>query len=613
MKRLKYNIIILLTVVASALLTTSCSDFLEKPPSVDVTIDSVYSNIVNAEKALNYAYRGIPFPFPFDQTSRNSIYASYIDQLTDIATARIPSWGGSLNWYKATISIANYDQLAGNDMYRAKEQWFPDYYVNIRNAFLVADNIDRVANASNTYKQQIKAEARLIAGINYYHMFKSYGSVPFVGHALKVNEEVDAPRRPLTVYVDSMLNLLNSTIEYLPTQMPPANEAGKLTRAAALAMIAKVHWFAASPLFNADAPAHPYPASDPDKLRHDSLICFMGEDHTRWVKAAEACKAAIDQAESEGWALIDTKDRGEGFNNDYYKVFNGGANRGRPEVLIGSHVYQNNVPYIPNNGIFKDYFRPDGWKMGLPTQNLVDMYDMRETGLPQSDPASGFNASDPYKGLDTRFYETVVWHRSSYSGTQWQLHTDGWFYKQELNNVSGYLIRKFNPRVGAEQNVFTYPYLRMADLYLMYAECLNEAYGPSHPDIYEYVGRVRDRAGVPNIPVYTDKIALREKILTERAVELAFEESRYYDLRRWKRTDIYKGKIEGVKITETGSGNNISLQFERFDFSMALLGKQREFKSHWLLFPFPRFEVMKGYGLVQNPGWDDDNLVGVKK
>lgn len=606
MKKFRYTA----TIFVILLLTlSSCSDFLEKPPSVDVTRDSVYNDIVNAERALNYAYRGIPFPLPYDTENRNGVYASFIDELTDIASKRESSWGGALNWYRATISIANYEQVGGDDAFRAKEQWFPDYYVNIRNAFLVADNIDRVPNASETYKKQIKAEAKLIAGINYYHMFKSYGSVPFVGHAIKVNEEVNAPRRPLTVYMDSVLNLLNSTVEDLPTQIPPVNSAGRLTRAAALAMIAKVHWYAASPLFNADQPAYPYPASDPDKIRHDSLICFMQENPDRWIEAANACKAAIVQAESEGWGLIDTQDRGADYNNDYHKVFNGGANRGRPEVIIGAHAYQGNVPYIPNNGVFKNYFRPDGWKMTLPTQNLVDMYDMAATGLPQKAEGSGFNPNQPFVGLDTRFYETVVHHRSSYSGSQWWLDQDSW-YAQAGNNISGYLLRKFHPRVSSDQSVFTYPYLRIADLYLMYAECLNEAYGPSHPEIYEYMDKVRGRAGLPNMSAYIDKTELREKILKERAVELAFEESRYYDLRRWKRSDIFKTKIEGVKIIDKRDG---VIKLERFDFSFALLGQQREFKLFWYYFPFPRFEVMKSYGLVQNPGWDDDNLVGIKK
>jgi hypothetical protein len=538
MKTSKNKIIIYISFIFLTSSFTGCTDYLEKPPSVDVTLDSVYNSIINAEKALAYAYRGIPFPLPYDAECRNCVYAALIDELTDIGTERESSWGGALNWYRGNISIVNYNEVAGNDANRANEQWFPDYYVNIRNALLVADNIDKVPDATVEHKKMIKAEAKLIAGINYYHMFKSYGSVPFVGHAIKVNEKIDAPRRSLKVYVDSMINLLQSTVEDLPATMPPLDNAGRLTKAAALAMVAKVYWYAASPLYNSDKPAYEYPAGDPQKMQHDSMICFMKEDPNLWIKAAKACKDAIIEAEGEGWGLINTGDRGDNFNNDYYNVFNGGPLRGRPEVIIGAHVYQNGVPYIPNNGVFKNYFRADGWKKGIPTQNLVDMYEMRATGMSQNQPGSGFDSLHPYVGLDTRFYETIVWHRSTYSGiTQW-LDQESYYIKNG-QNLTGYFLRKFHPRVTTDQSVFTYPYLRMADLYLMYAECLNEAYGPSHPDIYEYIGKVRERAGMPNFETYFDKVLLRERILKERAIELAFEESRYYDLRRWKRDDIF--------------------------------------------------------------------------
>jgi hypothetical protein len=176
-------------------------------------------------------------------------------------------------------------------------------------------------------------------------------------------------------------------------------------------------------------------------------------------------------------------------------------------------------------------------------------------------------------------------------------------------------MKKFHPRNASEQSIFQWPYLRLADLYLMYAECLNEVYGPNHSEIYEYIGKVRARAGVANIPQISDKVEMRERILKERAVELSLEGSRYYDLRRWKREDIYKTTIWGVKVIDenrNGSGELGAgkLTLEPFDYPQATLGMQRYFYKHWYYFPFPRAEVMKGYGLVQNPGWDDDNLVG---
>jgi hypothetical protein len=585
---------------------TGCSDYLEKPPSVDITVDSVYNNITNAEKALADAYRGLPYPIPESWDNRYSVYAALMDELADIATEREVSWGGALNWYKGNISISNYITPAGDDAQRAKEQWFPDYYVNIRKALLVVRNIDRVPGVDNTYIKQIKAEARLIAAVNYYQMFINYGAVPFVGRALEVNEEIIAPRPPLSVYMDSLLVMLNQCVDDLPSSIPPLEQAGRLTKAAALGMIARTYWFAAGPLFNSSAPAYPYPASDPKKGEHDLMICFMKEDPNLWVKAAEACKAAIDEAERGNFRLLSTGDYGDNFNNDYYNLFNG-HERGRPELIIGTHAFYNNQYYIPNSDVFSYFFRPNQWKKGVITHNLVEMYDMKSTGLPQNDPSSGYNPRKPYEGLDTRFYETVVWHGSEYSGYEYRFDVESSFWQTNSGRSTGYLMRKFHPRNAGEQSIFQWPYLRLADLYLMYAECLNEAYGPTRPEIYEYIGKVRARAGMPNIQATTDKVELRERILKERAVELSLESSRYFDLRRWKRDDLYKTTIWAVKIQDNQDG---TLDLEKFDYPLTVLGQKRVWNPYWYFFPFPRAEVMKGYGLVQNPGWDDDNLEG---
>ena len=591
---------------------SSCSDFLEKPPSVDITVDSVYNNVVNAEKALARAYTGLPRPVPESWDNRNSVYAALFDQLADIATEREVSWGGALNWYKGNISIAQYNEPAGDDASRAKDQWFPDYYVNIRRALLVTRNVSRTPGMDPSYVKQIEAEGRLIAAINYYHMFINYGSVPFVGRALSVNEEINTPRPPLSVYMDSLLVMLNQCVADLPATIPPLERAGRMTKAAALSMIARTYWYAASPLFNASTPGYPYPDSDPSKAEHDLMICFGKEDPDLWVKAAEACKAAIDQAHNEGWSLLETGDYGDDFNNDYYNIFNG-YQRGRPELIIGSH-WQGTY-YIGTGDVFANFFRPNQWQKGVITHNLVQMYDMKASGLPQTDPASGYNPERPYDGLDTRFYETCVWHSSRYSGTQYLFDSESSYWINNSGRSTGYLMKKFHPRNANEQSIWQWPYLRLADLYLMYAECLNEAYGPGNSEIYEYIGKIRQRAGVANIPQISDKIEMRERILKERAVELSLEGSRYYDLRRWKREDIFRTTIWGVKIIDenrNGSGDlgDGKLTLEPFDYPQTTLGMQRHFYKHWYYFPFPRAEVMKGYGLVQNPGWDDDNLVG---
>lgn len=600
---------LILVTIITIVLIPGCSDYLEKPPSVDITVDSVYNNRTNADKALADAYRGIPYTFPYDWDNTNSVYAALFDELADIATEREVGWGGALAWYKGNISIANYITRGGDDAQRAKEQWFPDFYVNIRRALLVVDNIDRVPGVDAAYKKQVKGEARTIAALNYYHMFKNYGSVPFVGHAVGVNEDIYAPRRPLNVFMDSLLNMLNQCVEDLPSAIPPLDQYGRLTKAAALGTIARVYWYAASPLFNSATPAYPYPQSDPRKQNHDSLICFMKEDPTLWIKAADACKAAISEAEQAGFKLLSTGDYGNDFNNDYYNLFTGNE-RGRPETIIASHIYYWDRPHTENWDVFYSFFRPDSWKKGVITHNLVEMYDMKSTGLSQSDPNSGYNPRKPYTGLDPRFYETVVYHGSRYSGQEYRFDNESPFWKNNSGRSTGYLMRKFHPRNAGEKNLQFQPILRLADLYLMYAECLNEAYGPNHNEIYESIGKVRARAGIANIPRISSKEELRERILKERAVELALEDSRYYDLRRWKREDIFQTKIWAVEITDKNDG---FLDLEKFDYPLTALGQERAWNRYWFLFPFPRAEVMKGYGLVQNPGWDDDNIEAVPR
>lgn len=245
-----------------------------------------------------------------------------------------------------------------------------------------------------------------------------------------------------------------------------------------------------------------------------------------------------------------------------------------------------------------------GWGGNSPMQNFVDDFEM-SNGLPIDDVASGYDDQDPYVNRDPRFYATVVYNGLAFRDRPYESFLPEGLDSPDGNepwntSKTGYLLRKFmreDITLNDWNDMGTSPwrYFRYAEILLNYAEAQNEVTGPD-ASVYDAVNTVRQRAGMPDLTGFSQD-EMRDKIRNERRVELAFEEHRYFDVRRWKiAMEVENQPARGVSITKESDG---SLTFAP---SIALDGKTFEEKHYW--FPIPLDDITASNGaLEQNPGY----------
>ena len=211
-----------------------------------------------------------------------------------------------------------------------------------------------------------------------------------------------------------------------------------------------------------------------------------------------------------------------------------------------------------------------------------------------------------YVNREPRFYASINFNGSMWRGRRIEFFHDG---QDGLGRstvdyaITGYLMKKTSsPDANLIENrayTTTWIYFRLAELYLNYAEALNEYSGPVE-DVYRYVNAIRNRAGLPDLPKNLSKEEMREKIWHERRIELAFETHRYFDCHRWKIAEETDNKeIHGMNI-------HAGTSFTDPAFYKRIPVEKRVFEKKHYLFPMLQSEIDKNPSLVQNPFWEEE-------
>ena len=423
----------------------------------------------------------------------------------------------------------------------------------------------------NMYLELFPYELRFLRAYFYFELFKTYGDVPLVTTTLTNAQANSLPRTSADTIVKYIVEECDAIAPYLPENYSSENgaEIGRATRLAVFALKARTLLYAASPLHNPSG------------------------DKAKWAKAAEACKYILDNAATWGLKL------------SAYSSLWGHEAFFNPELIFGLGRGESNAFEMANYPIGVE----NGSSGNCPTQSLVDQYEYQDNGetFAQRHPGDiDLSTENPYEGLDPRFALTVV-----KNGDEWPSNGA---QKKAIETFAGgfnaapkygatptsYYLRKYvdGSCVTTADNQttrrHTWIIFRLGEFYLDYAEAVFNATGSANDATYgmtanEAINVLRNRSDIQMPPFTEDGEAWVERYERERLVELAFENHRFWDVRRWKKGEKYFKNIQVATIES-------NLMLKRSTIT-------RQWDDKFYFYPISQSERRKNPNLTQNPGW----------
>lgn len=434
--------------------------------------------------------------------------------------------------------------------------------------------------------QNYQYEARFMRAYFYFALVRQYGGVPLVTSEITAQEANSVSRNTTDEVFEYIIsecadiqNKIVADYSNLGDYSTGTEETGRADRLAVLALKARAALYWASPLFNPQ------------------------NDKERYHNAAKYTKELLDAAEA----------RGKGLTANYADLWSASSFNTptiMKEILFGRRYYKN----ASGDNLVETNNYPVGIEGGnggnCPTQNLVDAYDMKTTGLSINDAGSGYDAANPYANRDPRLAATVA-----VNGDQWPTYAGAALLETFQGGINGepltgatptgyYLKKLCNGAISLASNSkltesrHTWLTFRMGEFYLNYAEAVFKYLGSADATSSEFpmsareaANKTRERAGMPGLSTSGD---FWTRLCNERFVELAFEGHRFWDVRRWKEADKYFKNIVEMKLTKNADG---TINYRRQTIS-------RQWSEKMYFFPIPQSELLKNPNLTQNPGWE---------
>lgn len=592
-------------IILALIIFPSCSKYLDQVPDDRLTIEETFRTWSTAQKFMADIYRRVPDEFgqrnPGSDENRG-LWTGGSDEADFV-------WGFVQS---NDVNIGNWDANSGfvGDYWR-------NFYRGIRAASVFMENADKITDLSPQLITQYKAEARALRAMYYFYLMRIYGPVIILDEkAVAVDADLQVPRSSFDECTAYVVAELEKAAADLPVIAKNDQDYGRITKGIALAFRANALMYAASPLYNGNADMSSLVNKDGKQLIGQSF------DVNKWKTAADAYKAFLDEFVPGTYELFKKNDA-SGNYSPYLSCRDVLLTDWNKEVIfarvrnsLNSRQYEL-TPY--HNGQSSRDVKGSG---GLgATQNMVNAFFMAN-GRSIDDPLSGYvnsGFSDYQTPYDThtksiynqwvnrepRFYVNITfdgstWLNTSFGEITTRLNNTGNSGKQTGGgdySTTGYIVRKAMGLGNWDVGGRTLILIRLAEIYLSYAECVNEA-DPSNPEALKYLNLIRERAGIPlygsaELPAPAGQSEMREAIRKERRVELAFENNRFFDVRRWKiaeQTD--NGPIYGLNIGSDMPGFLNVVAFET-----------RVFNKRHYFFPLPSNDVNNDRQIVQNPGW----------
>lgn len=591
--------------------SSSCTkQYLDKTPQSGMPETVVFSKYENMMKYFRSVYEGtwnIKLAYPFQATLLG--YKGSWDAFTELDDQGQIS--GSPQWIKAG-NFSQGDQSTWSNSSGSGNQ--RSMYTVIRICNNTLKNVNLLQDATQQDKDDLIAQAHFVRAFAHLWLFKIWGRQPYITNVIGADDQWDIPRLSnhetlmrIAADLDTAYTYYQSAGRIRRDELP--GNPGNLNHPdlkypngiAAKAIKARVLLFVASPLSNE-------------------------QGITDWQNAATANWEAIQLAQTWGYSLVAAA--------DYKKNFNGAAQ-------TNEHLWawpQGNLSGSALSSICAQAINGTTYTSSeCPTQNAVDMFETK-WGDPLNTQADRdaaialghYKEQDPYSNRDPRFYIDIIYNTADLSvsglGTAKIYYTlvgGSPVYSQILDHSktdytkTGYLDRK----QWADQsnlNPISVPYpdpiIRLAELYLNYAEAANEAYGPNTPapgatmTAVQAINFIRTRIGQPNVlPAFTVSAdVFRPRIKNERNVEFLYEGQHYFDVRRWMDAPVTCSTVNiGMDIEKLAAGYNPVTYPSGYRYTRVSLPLDRQsvWKPNMYYFPTVLSDAYKMKNFVPNPQW----------
>lgn len=609
------------TVAISALLFSSCNnDFLNTKPLDQLSESTVWTDPSLTEAFVTELYGGL---------GNGGFDEQMLASLTDEASFTHPGRGiititesrsnpADIGWVNGTLSWAN-------------------MYLRIRACNIAISNLSKSpAGFSAALLERLNGESKFMRAYYYQQLVRYYGGVPIIDKPFGLTDTSFLSAR--NTYEECVNFIVKDLDEAASLLNGKSMAAGRASRAAALALKSRILLYAASDLYDVNTAKAKSTAHS--AFTKPEILGYTSSDRAaRWTKAKDAAKAVLDlPGFGNKLNLTAPAAREEAIAN--YNSNSLARNGGEKELIFARYFINAKNENGGRIGLFNGPNGYHNWAGNAPIQNFVDDYQMMDgSKFDWSNPA---HAANPYENRDPRFYASIL-----YDGANWKPRTSDVATKDPANQIqagqyeitvggnkvsyfgldtrkssvedwngsyTGYYFRKFtdpNPAI-IDQNTWQqipWPFLRYTEAVLNYVEACIEL--GQEAEAKAWLNKVRFRSGMPEITASGD--ALRQAYRNERRIEMAFEEQRYHDARRWMIASSTLGqKVRIVNVIGTlKAGKSVTLykyDKENYNYTYNVVnmdpGKEnRAWADKMYFLPIHRDEMFRNKNLIQNPGY----------
>lgn len=579
--------------------TSSCKkDFLDTKPSTEFSGDDIWNDPNLIEAFVNGIYLYVDNPA---NGGDGLLKGEFVDEMHD-------QW---FSFFEFNNSLITPDNLAS----WPHENW-DKLYKNIRSCNIYFSKINGAKIDDTQLKDRMTGEVHFLRAYLYHQLVSLYGGVPIIKKAYGLNDVFAVKRDSYSDCINFISKECDSAALLLPLVQSGSNQ-GRVTKGAALALKARALLYAASDLHNKPVFSG---------YAQQELIRYTdGNQANRWRAAKDAAKAVIDLGIYRLYKADPAP--GDSIAQNFANIF---ISNGTEEDIWVRYFKTTSLNGSPDLNSLSLVSGPNGYHLygqDTPSGEMADHFEMSDgTPFSWSDPSK---ASQPYKKRDPRFYASILYEGVKFKprpsditnldpigviqvGTwqRWDASSNAMEEVYGLDSrkgpvenfnggYTGYYLRKFiDPAINGQfsTNGTPWRYMRYAEVLLNYAEACIELNEES--EARSALNQIRKRAGMPNI---TDSgNALRNRYRNERRVELAFEEHRFYDVRRWLIAPEAYQRFSGVSVV-------YKLNADHTTATIPTITPIVVQKSAWLdkayLFPVSRDEMNKNALLVQNPNY----------